>query len=221
MNERFLIPTAVAAALHALLFFGYQPVHMPGALNDGLRSSPVKKLPNVEIELVLPRDPDDPDTAAQPKGEPAEARPELPEPPPRDAVTEVPLPKNPPSIAPTQFSPAIPTGSFGDPNGLIGIAQNVPVRSDWLDNPPRTRTQVAPLYPYEARKTGRPGEVVVEFIVDESGRVLDPHVVRSNDPLFDEPTLRAVAKWRFEPGRRNGKVVRFRMAVPVGFAVSP
>ena len=60
----------------------------------------------------------------------------------------------------------------------------------------------------------------MEFVVDEAGRVLDPHVVRSNDPVFEAPTLRAVAKWRFEPGRKNGQVVRFRMSVPVAFAVN-
>jgi protein TonB len=62
---------------------------------------------------------------------------------------------------------------------------------------------------------------MVEFVVDEAGHVLDPHVLRSSNPLFEAPTLRAVAKWRFEPGRKDGRVVRFRMAVPVEFAVNP
>jgi protein TonB len=58
---------------------------------------------------------------------------------------------------------------------------------------------------------------VVEFGVDEGGRVYDPRVVRSSDALFDEPTLEAVRQWRFEPGRRNGRIVRFRMMLPVEF----
>ena len=57
------------------------------------------------------------------------------------------------------------------------------------------------------------------YVVDEAGHVLDPHVVRSSEPIFEAPTLRAVAKWRFEPGQVHGRPVRFRMAVPVAFAV--
>ena len=104
--------------------------------------------------------------------------------------------------------------------GRVGGVSAGPVRSDLLDNAPRTRTQIAPVYPYEAKVNGRPGEVVVEFIVDESGRVLEPRVVRSTDPIFEAATVRAVSKWRFEPGRRDGRVVRFRMAVPVAFALN-
>jgi protein TonB len=58
---------------------------------------------------------------------------------------------------------------------------------------------------------------MVEFVVDESGNVLNPRVVSSSDRAFEENTLRAVAKWKFEPGRRDGRTVRFRMSVPVVF----
>jgi protein TonB len=43
--------------------------------------------------------------------------------------------------------------------------------------------------------------------------------VRSSAQVFDEPTLRAVARWKFEPGRKDGRAVRFRMSVPVVFNV--
>ena len=51
----------------------------------------------------------------------------------------------------------------------------------------------------------------------EEAAAIDPRVVKSSDRMFEEPTLRAVAKWQFEPGRRAGRIVRFRMAVPVVF----
>jgi protein TonB len=79
---------------------------------------------------------------------------------------------------------------------------------------------VAPLYPFEGKRDGLRGEVVVEFLVDETGAVHDPHVVRSSHRMFEEPTLRAVSKWKFEPGRRAGRVVRFKMAVPVVFSLN-
>jgi protein TonB len=86
-----------------------------------------------------------------------------------------------------------------------------------LDNTPRTRSQVAPAYPASERNAGISGEVLVEFTVDESGRVLNPRVVRSSRTAFESPTLRAVSNWRFEPGKKNGQAVRFRMMVPVAF----
>jgi protein TonB len=63
------------------------------------------------------------------------------------------------------------------------------------------------------------GEVYVDFVVDERGQVTNPQVVKSSNPVFNDPTLRAVSKWQFEPGRRNGKVVKFRMTVPVMFSL--
>lgn len=89
-----------------------------------------------------------------------------------------------------------------------------------LDNPPRARFQAAPIYPFEEKKNGIPGEVVVEFEVDETGAVHNARVTRSSSRAFEEPTLRAVAKWRFEPGKRHGKVVGFRMTVPVIFSLN-
>jgi TonB family protein len=59
--------------------------------------------------------------------------------------------------------------------------------------------------------------VEVEFTVDETGAVVNPWVVSSTRRSFEEPTLRAVEKWRFVPGRRLGQVVSFRMRVPVLF----
>jgi protein TonB len=41
--------------------------------------------------------------------------------------------------------------------------------------------------------------------------------VRSSDRIFEEAALRAVARWKFEPGRRDGRIVRFKMSVPIVF----
>ena len=77
--------------------------------------------------------------------------------------------------------------------------------------------QMAPDYPLAMKHGGIEGSVVVEFDVDRSGQVVGIRVLRSTHREFEEPTLRAVLKWRFEPGRRNGKAVPFRMQVPVDF----
>jgi protein TonB len=119
-----------------------------------------------------------------------------------------------PNVSPGEsaFAPEISLDPGSGPGGRIG-----PVMPVELDNAPRTRFQAAPHYPLGAKTAGLTGEVLVEFIVDENGHVIDPHVRRSTDRVFEESTLRAVAKWQFEPGRRAGRIVRFRMAVPVVF----
>jgi protein TonB len=62
-----------------------------------------------------------------------------------------------------------------------------------------------------------PGTVYIVFLVDEEGRVQNPVVQQSPDPVFDRAALDAIKKWKFEPGKRNGKPVRFRMRQPITF----
>lgn len=88
-------------------------------------------------------------------------------------------------------------------------------RLDELDRKPRTRAQIAPVYPFDAKRDGRAGTVHVEFTVDENGRVSEPRIVETTDRVFNEATLAAVLKWRFEPGPHHEKAVRFRMIAPV------
>ena len=116
----------------------------------------------------------------------------------------------------------IPLGPPGDPAGpdIFGPGGVGPLRIVDLDNVPRARLQTGPAYPPEARRNGQSGEVLVEFTVNESGFVVAPRAVRSTDRMFEESALRAVAKWRFEPGLRGGRPVAFRMAVPIVFSLS-
>jgi periplasmic protein TonB len=87
-----------------------------------------------------------------------------------------------------------------------------------LDQPPRVRRQIAPEYPAELRRKKLSGTVYVIFIVNKQGRVEQAKVQKSTNPAFDAPALKAVKRWRFEPGRKNGKPVQFRMRVPITFA---
>lgn len=220
METRFLLPLTVATAFHALVFFGVEWQHPNLA-------SPVEKVPPVEtqpppfeVDLNPPVETERDVQAVQAKGEPDQA---LSEPDVLSAhppLFEQPLrPEMPPT---TTIAHRIPNAPIGVPDGVAGI--------DWkgvdmfnagdLENSPRTRSQVAPIYPTAERGAGITGEVLVEFTVDESGRVLNPRVVRSSLAAFEAATLRAVEKWRFEPGRVQGRAVRFRMMVPVKFSLN-
>ena len=81
---------------------------------------------------------------------------------------------------------------------------------------PRAIYQQQPQLTAALRKQ-MPATVNILFTVDESGRVENPIVQSSSDPLFEAPVLAAIKQWKFEPGKRNGKPVRFRMRQPMAF----
>lgn len=85
-----------------------------------------------------------------------------------------------------------------------------------LDQKPRAIYQPSPRVSKDIQKKA-PGTVYVIFVVGQDGRVQSPIVQKSTDPIFDKPALDAVKKWKFEPGKRNGNAVRFRMRVPITF----
>ena len=85
-----------------------------------------------------------------------------------------------------------------------------------LDQKPRVIYQPGPTLDAAARRK-TPGTVYVIFVVDQRGRVENPMIQKSTDPVFEKPALAAVKQWKFEPGKRNGQPVRFRMRVPITF----
>ena len=76
-------------------------------------------------------------------------------------------------------------------------------------------------YPKNAEKNGIQGRVVVKFVVDKDGSIVDPRVVRSVDPALDKEALRvikAMPKWK--PGKRDGEPVRVEYTMPVNFRLN-
>lgn len=89
-----------------------------------------------------------------------------------------------------------------------------------LDQPPQARVQVQPNYPFEMRRAGISGEVVVAFIVGSTGDVVEAYAVRSSQREFESPAIQAVMKWKFRPGKKAGRNVNTRMQVPIVFNLS-
>lgn len=219
MNTRFLIPASLALAIHGGLFFGFpdSPRVAVAAPDDKpiIIVCDLHLMPDEPVKLDLISD-----EPTVKKGEPIDV-PRGDERPPIEIKTDDFI-ITPPPITPVKTGDLKRFAESGLEGGLIGgadIGKNI-LPATHLDSPPRARFQAAPLYPFEEKKNGIPGEVMVEFEVDESGVVHNARVTRSSSRAFEEPTLRAVAKWRFEPGKRHGKVVGFRMTVPVIFSLN-
>jgi periplasmic protein TonB len=89
-----------------------------------------------------------------------------------------------------------------------------------LDQQPTPRFQAKPTYPFEMRRAGIAGEVLVEFLVDTKGDVQDAHAVRSSQREFESAAVQAVSKWKFKAGRKGGRDVVTRMQVPIVFTLN-
>lgn len=86
--------------------------------------------------------------------------------------------------------------------------------------PPRVLSQEKPVYPVGQVAAGMRGEVKLNFVVDRTGKVVDPVVAESSNPAFDQPAIEALLKWKFEPARVDGRAVNCRMSVPVIFELA-
>ena len=73
-------------------------------------------------------------------------------------------------------------------------------------------------YPTIAQENGVQGRVIIQFVVNQDGSIVDPVVMRSVDPYLDKEALRVIKmmpKWK--PGKQRGKAVRVKYTVPVTF----
>ncbi len=76
-------------------------------------------------------------------------------------------------------------------------------------------------YPSIAQENNIQGRVIIEFVVNKDGSIVDPVVKRSIDPSLDKEAMRVIKtmpKWK--PGKQRGKPVRVRYTVPVLFRLS-
>ena len=89
-----------------------------------------------------------------------------------------------------------------------------------LDQQPVPTFQPHPVYPYDMKKQGISGQVVVEFILNSEGNVQSAFAVSSTQHEFEASAIQAVSKWRFKPGRRGGRAVNTRMQVPIVFSLN-
>lgn len=216
---RWTLPLSAAAVIHGVAFFGFhhpQVRRHPGVTPPLLIADPIALVD--ELPETVPSTSDRPPSGGDPNPPPRGD--DIPPPPRPDAVTVPVEPPAPPHPDRTISVIGPPSRFAGPGDGTFPGPWDGITPHDQLDQIPKTRLQPSPVYPYEARKDGRHGEVIVTFTVDEEGRVVNPVVLRSSDPAFETPTLRAVSRWRFEPGRKNGRIVRFRLAVPVQFALN-
>ena len=73
-------------------------------------------------------------------------------------------------------------------------------------------------YPTISQGNGVQGRVIIQFVVNRDGSIVDAQVARGVDPYLDKEALRVVGlmpKWK--PGKQRGKEVRVKYTLPVMF----
>ena len=200
----FTVPTAprdapeVAADPDVPIQVEFVPptVHTPPPPPPPAPPPPIEVTDDVDVEDILPTiDLAFEDTAPVDPTPPA---------PPTPPVFDTPTPPPPPT-------PVLPDDQ--DDSDIVWDGSEV--QPELIGGLPGLQERVE--YPEFARRAGIEGQVVVQFVVDERGNVVDPVVLRSPNELLSEAALKAVRESRFTPGQQRGRPVKVRFAVPVTF----
>ena len=77
-------------------------------------------------------------------------------------------------------------------------------------------------YPQIAQENGIQGNVTIEFVVDENGKVGRFKVLQSPDPILSDAAIKTLEKANtlkkgWKPGKQRGKAVKQKFVLPVTF----
>lgn len=165
--------------------------------------------------------------------------------PPEGVSTNPKLTIEPSIIAPPDVAlPQTASDNYGDPLGVLGPASGGPgsgggiglgtstgvgsgpgagawgpgaYRIGGAVSAPVLLYKVEPEYSEEARKAKYQGVVVLKVVVDSTGRVVNPQIMRSLGLGLDEKAIEAVRKWKFRPGYKDGRPVPVIAEIEVSF----
>ena len=73
-------------------------------------------------------------------------------------------------------------------------------------------------YPQEALINNQQGVTIISFVVDASGKITKPQILKSAAPSLDEEAIRVIKSMpAWKPGKQNGNAVAVRINLPVRF----
>lgn len=213
----YLIAALLSAGFHIVVFFGTGRHHK-------VVKAIAEEKPNV-IRIVMPElkeleDPEPVVTDEAPAPEEALYAPTL-----MDVPNRIALPTD--FVQKIDFASLIPPPDMSGAKvfvipshimrGVTGQGLGSIFNLADLDRIPEPVVQPAPMFPPALKREVESAKVVVEFIVNTEGRVLNPVVVDSTHDGFNEAATAGVSRWRFRAGMRSGRKVNTRMSVPILF----
>jgi protein TonB len=187
------IATAVAVVIHAVVFFLWPP-YVPRPYQIPEKKLEVLNLPEA---IEVPPAPEEVERPELPIAEEALIS---------DEVNEE------TTIAPTEFNPFAPP---------VIPSRPVPDAFYAFDSPPEVLRSVEPKYPNRAREAEAEGDVLVEVIIDENGRVISAKVIDSDTiGALEDAAIEAAYKFLFKPARQGDVPVKCRVVIPFSFSLS-
>jgi protein TonB len=213
MNKDLIIGLLVSVAVHLIALNPFAGKHAPppreAAKEEKVIQMEMPPLPEEEEEKVEELQDEPVENVLAPP-----SLVDLPTVVPVNAFTQPLQPPPPPGMQAAKGAINIPVNPPGANFGR-GIKDLFDINN--LDQKPVGRVQNPPQFPYEMSRAGISGEVVVEFIINANGDVVDTRVVRSSHREFEVPAMQAVQKWKFKPGRKSGKNVSTRVSQLIEF----
>jgi protein TonB len=125
-------------------------------------------------------------------------------------------------VAPADPGPGFPGATLpASPVGPPSPPQAPPMDARMVEEPPILLHYPAPGYPELLRRAGVEGRVLMEAVLDTTGRAerASLRIVSSTHALFVPEATALVLGSRYRPARFGGKAVRVRIQVPVSFAL--
>ena len=139
------------------------------------------------------------------------------------APTDIPT-NIPPINLQEHFDPKDYTGTGvegGVGTGIVPSSDQVFMESV-VEERPEMLTHPQPQYPDLLRQAGVQGRVIVQAVIDTSGRAepASVKVLQSPNPGFDSPAKQMVLKSLFRPARVHGRAVRVLVNLPIDFTLA-
>ncbi len=122
-----------------------------------------------------------------------------------------------------RFLPAMKAGQAVSSEVVVPVVFIAPTQS--LYSPKELSKGVIPLvmtrpkHPPGLALRGAEGSVVVKFTIETNGRVGEILVLAATRPEYIDSTFKALRKWKFVPGYKNGRPVRTRVTQRIEYAV--
>ncbi len=142
---------------------------------------------------------------------------------PIDIPTEIPPIDLTSRFDPRDFSGAgVQGGIFSGVEGGTGpVDLSVTFREAAVDERPERLSGPLPRYPEMLRQAGIEGSVMLEFVIDTSGRVEAAliKVLQSTNRAFEGPAKDVIRRSLYRPGRVRGQAVRVLVTQQIGFTI--
>ena len=115
----------------------------------------------------------------------------------------------------------IKVGGMGKIQEFKSEMQKIEFELTEVDTPPRVTRKAPPIYPFNAKKNGTNGYVMIRCLVGIDGIPSKLRILESKPKgVFDDAGLEAVRKWRFKPGVLGGEPVPTWVRIPFKFALN-